>query len=163
MAELGGRPRGIFDRSTTGFVTPAVSVQVERDRIRFLASVLEEHAAVHHHLEAARAAGYPDLLAPPSFPFTIEMAADEERRRLGLATLPELIGCDMRHLLHGSEQNLYARPIFAGDEVELVSRVIGFSDRKGGLLEVADLETEIRHAVRGRLVTIRRTLIHRLG
>ena len=39
----------------------------------------------------------------------------------------------------------------------------GFTDAKGGKLEIAHLETKITHAERGDLVTVRRDLIHRLG
>ena len=69
----------------------------------------------------------------------------------------------MRVLLHGSEEFEYHAPVFAGDEVTLSTRVKGFSDAKGGKLEIAHLETTVRHAERGDLITIRRDLIHRLG
>ncbi|WP_431521417.1 FAS1-like dehydratase domain-containing protein [Blastomonas fulva] len=59
------KPRGLFDRSTKGHVMPTVSVLVERGQIRFFARALGETNPVHFDVGAAKAAGYPDLAAPP--------------------------------------------------------------------------------------------------
>lgn len=156
-------PKGLFDRGRAGTSTPPVIVAVERDRIRFLCKVLGITDPVHHDVAAARAAGCPDLLAPPSFPMVVEAMADEERARRGQANLFELLRCDLRRLLHGEETYTYHGRIFAGDEVELVTEIRGFQDKKGGALEIAEVGLRFSHAERGVLVTADRTLIHRLA
>ena len=154
---------GIFDRSIVGTITPMVTVQVERDRIRFFAKTLGIADPVHQDLGAARAAGYPDLLAPPSYVMAIEALAEAERARRGFASWQKLLRCDMRYLLHGSEGYTYYSPIFAGDEVEFTTEFVGFQDKKGGALELADICLHVVHPERGPLVSARRSLIHRLG
>lgn len=153
---------GIFHRNRRGEETRPVSVTIERDRIRFFASVLGEMGAIHHDVEAAREAGYPDLVATPSFHFVVEACADEERHRQGELSVPDWIGCDLRYLLHGGEECRYEKPIFAGETVDVVVKILDFHEKKGGALEFAELETCITHPVRGLIMTSRRSLIHRL-
>jgi acyl dehydratase len=129
----------------------------------FFARVLGETDPICTDVEAARAAGHPDVVAPPSFPIVIEMLANEERRRQGMPSLTEVIGCDFRRLLHGEQHYTYKGPMYAGDAVLLETQVLDFYDKRGGLLEFAVLGSTIRHADRGELVHARRTLLHRLG
>ena len=154
---------GIFDRSRAGTSTPPVTVRVKRSRVRFFARALGITDPAHHDLAAARRAGHPDLLAPPSFPMVIEALAEEERSRRGQASWYDLLRCDKRFLLHGSEAYSFLCPIFAGDDVEFVTEFIGFADKKGGALEFAEIAQHLSHYQRGRLVTVRRTILHRLG
>lgn len=153
---------GIFDRRQAGVTTPPVTVQIERDRIRFFATVLGITDPVHQDVSAARDAGYPDLLAPPSFLMAVEALAENERARRGLPSWIDLLQCDMRYLLHGTETYTYSGPLFAGDEAIFVTEFLGFQDKKGGALEVADIGLHISHASRGPLVSAKRSLIHRL-
>lgn len=154
---------GIFDRSHAGTAMPAVTVQIERDRIRFFAQTLGIKDSVHQDVAAAHAAGYPDLLAPPSYLMAIEALAEGERVRRGLPGWQSLLRCDMRYLLHGNEAYTYHSPVFAGDEVDFVTEFLAFQDKKGGTLEIAEIGLRVTHATRGNLISARRSLIHRLG
>ncbi|MEZ6024317.1 MAG: MaoC family dehydratase N-terminal domain-containing protein [Hyphomonadaceae bacterium] len=137
-------------------------MQVERGRIRFFAQVLGETNPIHLDVDAARAAGHPDLVAPPTFFMVIEALANEERARKGGVGLLQLLKCDYRYLLHGDERYFYESPIYAGDEVEISAQVLDFYDKKGGAMEFATCESKITHAKRGVLVRATRTLLHRL-
>jgi hypothetical protein len=156
------KPRGIFDRNTRGLSLEPVPVRIERDRIRFFAQVLGETDPIYHRLEAAKAAGHPDLPAPPSFFVVVESVANEERQRRGLPIFQDLVRCDFRYLLHGDERYFYHGPMYAGDEVELSTTVVDFYDKKGGAMEFVTSESRIVHPTRGVLVRARRTLLHRL-
>jgi acyl dehydratase len=125
-------PRGIFDRSAKGVTLEPVNVPIERGRIRFFAQVLGETDPIHFDVEAARAAGHPDLVAPPSFFMVVEAAADEESKRRGLPTLMDVAKCDFRYLLHGDERYFYDAPIYAGEEVQFSTTIVDFYDKKGG-------------------------------
>ena len=140
-----------------------MTVRIERGRIAFFAEVLGLTDRVHFDLEAARAEGHPDLVAPPSFATVIEAAANDELRRRGERSTLDRIGCDYRYLLHGDERYEYHGPIFAGDEVALTTTVTDFYDRKGGAMEFVTLRSVIEHATRGALVSATRSLLHRLG
>jgi acyl dehydratase len=155
-------PNGIFNRSAKGMSTEPVVVSVERHMIRFFAQVLEIEDPIHFDVAAARSAGHPDLVAPPSFFMVIEACADEERRRRKLPSLLELAGADFRYLLHGEERYFYEAPIYAGEEVELTGLVTDFFDKKGGTMEFVSIESRMVHPSRGLLMRGERSLLHRL-
>ena len=155
-------PRGLFDRSTRGARLGPVTVRVEQGRIRFFSQVLGETDPVHFDVQAAKAAGHPDLVAPPSFFMVVEAAANEELQGQGMPTAASLVRCDYRYLLHGDERYAYHQPLFAGDEVRFSTAVVDFYDKKGGAMEFVTFESEIVHPDRGLLIAGRRTLLHRL-
>lgn len=154
--------KGIFDRSVKGTQIEPVKVLVERGRIRFFAEILGQADPIHFDRDAARAAGYPDLVAPPSFFVVIEAAADDERKRRGLPSAAELVKADYRYLLHGEERYFYEAPIYAGDEVEMSCVITDFYEKKGGAMEFVTFESRIVHPERGLLVRAQRSLLHRL-
>jgi hypothetical protein len=155
--------QGLFDRTTVGRKLPTVTVQVERGRIRFFAQVLGLEDPVHSQLQAAHDRGFPDIVAPLSFFTVIDAMAADELRQAGEQSAADLIGCDFRYLLHGDESYDYRGPIFAGDAVQLSTRIADFYDKKGGAMEFAVIESAVEHAERGVLLIARRTLLHRLG
>ena len=156
-------PHALFDRTTKGRVFDPIPVRIERGRIAFFAEVLGLTDPIHLDVEAARAQGHPDLVAPPSFYMVIEAAANDALKRQGLPSTLERIGCDFRYLLHGDERYEYHGPIFANDEVTLTTSVIDFDDKKGGAMELAMLSSVVAHPDRGVLIGATRTLLHRFG
>jgi acyl dehydratase len=140
-----------------------VTVEVERGRIRFFAKVLGETDPVHHDVAAARAAGHPDLVAPASYFMVLQALANEELARRGEPGANQIVGCDVRYLLHGDETFRYRGLVYAGDALEMTTTVVDFFDRKNGALEFVTLRLEARHAERGVLIESNRTLLHRLG
>ncbi len=66
---------------------------------------------VHTDAEVARAAGYPDVIAPPTFAVTIAQQCDRQ-----LVEDPEA-GIDFSRVVHGEQRFVHHRPITAGDEV----------------------------------------------
>lgn len=157
------KPRGLFRRETKGFSTAPVDVPIERGRVQFFARLLGEMDPIHSDVAVARARGYPDIVAPPSFPAVIEALANEERRYRGELALTEIIGCDFHRLLHGEQHYSYHGLLHAGEDVAITTHVVDFYDKRDGLLEFVVLESTISHADRGVLVHARRTLLHRLG
>ena len=156
-------PRGLFDRSTKGLSFDPVTVQVERDRVRFFAQVLGASDPIHFDVVAAQAEGHHDLVAPPSFFMVIESMARDESQRAGHVSPLERIGCDFRYLLHGDEQYDYRGLIYAGDVLKLTTTVVDFYEKKGGALEFATLRSVVEHEVRGVLVNATRTMLHKFG
>src|SRR3546814_18727258 len=75
--------------------------------MQFFAHLLGETDPIFNDPMAARAQGYPDIVAPPSFPAVIETLANDEQRRRGVLPLTEDIGCDFHHLLHGEQHFTY--------------------------------------------------------
>ncbi|SFL30409.1 FAS1-like dehydratase domain-containing protein [Shimia haliotis] len=154
---------GIFDRTTQGHVTPAVEVTLERGAIAFFAETIGETNSVHLDAAAAQAAGHPDVLAPATYAVVVGTFAGQQATRQGQPDLLTLINGDLRVLLHGTEGYDYHGPMYAGDTVSVENEITGFTDAKGGALEIAHVTTRISHAERGLLVTATRGIIHRLG
>ena len=84
---------------------------VGREKIREYASAIGERAPVCHELEAARAAGFSDIVAPPMF------AAVYSWRAMGPAVLDPEVGIDFSRLVHGAQDFTWHEPVVAGDEI----------------------------------------------
>lgn len=83
---------------------------VGREKIReFLAATMA--ASGSESLEAAKANGHQDLVAPPTFPVVIQ----EQSLKLVL-TDPEA-QLDFSRVVHGDQRFIFERPIVAGDEL----------------------------------------------
>jgi acyl dehydratase len=90
---------------------PTEPYLVGREKVREFASAVFASAPVHHNLEAARAAGYDDLVAPPTFPIVIQ-----EKTLHQLLNHPGA-GIDFTRVVHGDQKFEYVRPLLAGEEV----------------------------------------------
>lgn len=95
-----------------GKVYPATSPYlVGREKVREFARAVLSSAPIHHDPEAARDAGYPDIVAPPTFAIVVQdltlqqLLADEEAE------------VDFSRVVHGDQRFSYERPIVAGDEL----------------------------------------------
>ncbi|MET0781504.1 MAG: MaoC family dehydratase N-terminal domain-containing protein [Microbacterium sp.] len=116
---------------------PTVQATVERGRLRFFAESVGEDAAVYTDVDAARTAGYRDLLAPPTFLFGLKLDGADP-----LGWLADL-GIDVRLVLHGSQRFDYHRPIFAGDDVVFHSHIADIYEKRGGALEFLEVESAV--------------------
>lgn len=156
-------PRGVFDRTCAGKKTKPVRYPVEKGRIAFFCDVIGETNPIHFSEEAALAAGYPGIVAPPTFPIVIDMETLNARARLDFLPLLQMVNADLRYLLHGSERYEYKGYILAGDEITIFHEIVGFEDKKGGALELCHVRSSLTHPERGEVCAIIRTLVHRLG
>ncbi len=84
---------------------------VGREKIREYATAIGETAPVCHDVEAARAAGHADVVAPPMF------AAVYSWRAMGPAVLDPEVGIDFSRLVHGAQEFTWHEPVVAGDEI----------------------------------------------
>src|SRR3979411_2057477 len=99
--------------------------EVGREKIREFADEIGDQNPVHRDAQAARAAGYPDVIAPPTFAFIISMKAND-----ALIHDPEL-GLDYSRVVHGDQSFLHRRPIRAGDRLVAVAHVDDIRSRAG--------------------------------
>lgn len=101
-----------------GRTYPSVSTYlVGREKVREFAAAVGERNPACHDVEAARAAGYADLVAPPTFAIILALGASET-----VVKDPEL-GLDYTRVVHAEQSFAYTRPIVAGDEL-VVTTVI---------------------------------------
>ncbi len=71
--------------------------------------------------EAAKALGYPDVIAPPTFVFSITF------RAAGRVVEDPQLGLDYSRVVHGDQKFAYARPVRAGDRLTVTSTIEGSS------------------------------------
>ena len=95
---------------------PTPPYEVGREKIREFAEVAGEHP-FHVDPEAARAAGYPDVIAPPTFAVIVAQRCDAQ-----LVRDPEA-GIDYSRVVHGEQSFTHHRPIVAGDRLVAVLHV----------------------------------------
>ena len=96
---------------------PTEPYLVGREKVREFASAVFATAPPHHDVDAAIAAGYPDVVAPPTFPIVIQ-----EKTLQQLLSHPGA-GIDFSRVVHGDQKFEYERPLVAGDEVIATLRV----------------------------------------
>jgi acyl dehydratase len=84
---------------------------VGREKIREYARAVGESDPLHLDLEAARAAGYADLVAPPMFAVVYSAAAIEQ------ALFDPALGIDFAMLVHGGQRFDWGPLVIAGDEI----------------------------------------------
>lgn len=100
------------DSALVGRRYPRAAVyEVARERIRAFADAIGDPEPAYRDPEAARALGHPDVIAPPTFPVVITMAAAAR-----LAEDPEL-AVDWTRIVHGGQRFEVHRPLRAGDRI----------------------------------------------
>ena len=90
---------------------PTAPYLVGREKIREFARAVFATSPVNLDPEAARSAGYADVVAPPTFPVVIQES-----------TLAQLLaepdgGIDFSRVVHGDQRFVLSRPVVAGDEL----------------------------------------------
>ncbi|MBM7051897.1 MULTISPECIES: MaoC family dehydratase N-terminal domain-containing protein [unclassified Rothia (in: high G+C Gram-positive bacteria)] len=90
---------------------PATSYTVGREKIREFARAVKATSPLHFDVEAAREAGYTDLIAPPTFAIILAQAAD------AALIQDESAGIDFSRVVHADQRFTHHRSIVAGDEL----------------------------------------------
>ena len=98
---------------------------VGREKIREYAAAVGETNPLHLDVEAARAAGHADLVAPPMF------AVVYASRAVGPALFDPEVGIDFAMMLHGGQEFEWPQLVIAGDEIETTATVKDISKRGG--------------------------------
>lgn len=126
---------------------------VGREKVREFAKAVFATDPASFDIEAARAAGHPDLLAPPTFAVVIQEQ-----------TLHQLIddkdaGIDFTRVVHGDQRFTFTRPIVAGDELTATLTVSSVKQLGGHSMITAD--TAITDIDGAHVVTAISTLVVR--
>lgn len=98
---------------------------VGREKIREYASAVGETDPLHLDVDAARAAGYADVVAPPMF--AVVYAA----RSVTPALFDPDVGIDFGMMVHGAQEFRWGPVVVAGDEITTTATVQDISERGG--------------------------------
>jgi acyl dehydratase len=113
---------------------------VGREKIREFALATGETDPLHRDLDAARRAGYPDLVAPPMMVSVYAAPVFRE-----LLWSPGL-GVDRRLTVHGAQRFDWPALVIAGDEVTTVAELRGQEMRGANRLIEIETRSVNQHA-----------------
>lgn len=123
-----------------GSELPSFTFDVDRSQLRLFAKAIGETRPEYHDVEAARAAGYEDVLAPPTFLFTVGMNPADP-----FDFMP-MMGVDIAEMLHGEQAFGFGTTLTAGRSVAVRRRVVDRYEKKGGALIFWVVETQFTDA-----------------
>lgn len=117
---------------------PLPEYRVSREKIREFAIAIGEHSPACHDVAAAQALGHRDLVAPPTFAFTLTMKA------MAAAMFDPELGMNYALVVHGEQRFHYDRPIVAGDLLSVRTRIADIATR--GANEILTMQSAISDA-----------------
>jgi len=113
---------------------PTAPYLVGREKVREFARAVFADAPQHHDPEAARALGYPDIVAPPTFAMVVQDLTLQQ-----LLAEPDA-GIALERTIHAQQSFRYSRPIVAGDELTGRLRVTGLRAMGQGAMVTSEAE-----------------------
>ncbi len=131
------------DPSFVGRVYPPTEpYEVSREKIREFAEAIGDANPVYRSRAAAQELGHQDVIAPPTFAIVVTMRASRQ-----IIEDPDL-GIDYSRVVHGEQRFVHARPLRAGDLLQVVVsveniRAAAGNDMVTSKAEVSTVEGEL--------------------
>jgi acyl dehydratase len=94
-----------------------VTYTVERERVTAFADAIGEDGAIYHDPEAARAAGFAEQVAPPTFVTVMNISIS------GQAVMDPELGLDYSRVVHGEMEYEWQRPVVVGETLTATPRI----------------------------------------
>ncbi len=132
---------------------PTPPYEVGREKIREFASAIGDPNPAYVDPAAARALGYPDVIAPPTFAIIVTLSAADQ-----VVFDPEL-GLDYSRVVHGDQRFVSDRPIGAGDLLTVVVHVDNIKSMAGS--DILSTRAEVSTPDGEHLCTAYSTLVAR--
>ena len=96
-----------------------------KEKIKEYATVIGLENPVHFDREAARAAGYRDVVAPPMFCVVYSAPA------LGPAMFDDEVGMNFAAMVHGGQEFEWGEPACSGDEIATTAKCLEIYEKDG--------------------------------
>jgi acyl dehydratase len=132
---------------------PSEPYEVSRVKIAEFATAIGEPSPLCRDRAAAQAAGYPDVIAPPTFAIVVTSAGSAK-----LMSDPGL-GVNYAMIVHGEQSFTHTRPLRAGDVVVAQSTIESIKQVRN--MTTMATVTEIRTVDGEHVCTARSTLVER--
>jgi acyl dehydratase len=126
---------------------------VGREKVREFARAVGSTDPLSLDPAAAQAAGFADVVAPPTFAIVVQ------ERTLAQLLADERAGIELSHVVHGEQRFVSSRPIVAGDLLTARMTVTSVKSLGGNAMITA--ESAIRDADDAHVVTTVSTLVVR--
>jgi acyl dehydratase len=118
-----------------GKTYPVTTYAVGREKVREYAHAVGETNPLYLNVEAARDAGYADVVAPPMFAVVYQ----------GHAITPALfdpeVGIDFPRMLHGGQEFRWGPVVVAGDEIATTTTVKDINLRGGMIFYLFEVDS----------------------
>jgi acyl dehydratase len=111
--------------SAVGKTYPPTVYAVGREKIREYAHAVGETNPLHLDVEVARAAGYPDVVAPPMFAVVYSAPS------VTPALFDPEVGINFAMMVHGAQEFVWGPVVVAGDEITTTVSVKSIEERAG--------------------------------
>ena len=95
----------------------SVDYEVGREKIREYADAVGEGSSLYRDRDAARGAGFRDIVAPPMFAVVYSSPA------VGPAIVDPEVGIDFGRMVHGGQEFVWGEPVCAGDTITTTATV----------------------------------------
>jgi acyl dehydratase len=102
-----------------------VAFEADAARIAQYAAAIGADSSIHRDPDAARAAGFRDVVAPPMFCVVYSGPA------IGAAIFDPEVGIDYAAMVHGGQEFEWGEPVCAGDEISTTVRCTSIEERDG--------------------------------
>jgi len=102
-----------------------VTYQASRAKIAEYARVIGIENPIHFDVDAAKAAGYRDVVAPPMFCVVYSAPA------MGPAVLDPEVGINLAAMVHGSQEFAWGEPVCARDVITTQPRLADAYEKDG--------------------------------
>jgi acyl dehydratase len=132
---------------------PPQVYEVGREKVREFASAVGDPSPAYHDVDAARALGHADLVAPPTFAVVVTRGP-----QLAVIDDPEL-GLDFSRVVHGDQKFALARPIVAGDVLHTTASVASARTMAGN--DILTIRSDVTDADGAAVVSVFATLVAR--
>jgi acyl dehydratase len=142
-----------LNQSLKGKTYQELTFDVDRDRVTAFAAAVGEDDPRFTDPEAARAEGFPEQLAFPTFPTVLGILASAQ-----VVADPDL-GMDYSRVVHGEQAYEWHRPVVVGDRLRAVPRIADVYAK--GPNEFLVVEAEITDADGQVVCVARSTLLSR--
>jgi acyl dehydratase len=142
-----------LNQSMKGRTYQEIHLEVDRDRVTQFSLAVGEDDPRFLEAEAARAEGFPDQVAFPTFPTVLGILASAQ-----IVVDPQL-GMDYSRVVHGEQSYQWRRPIVVGDRLRATPRIADVYAK--GPNEFLVIEAEIRDADGEVVCVARSTLLSR--
>lgn len=143
-----------IDQSIVGKTFPAAEpYQVGREKVREFATAIGDSNPIYHDVAAARALGYADVVAPPTFGFILQMQG------MNTALFDPEVGVELHRVIHGEQRFDYVRPIVAGDEIVVTPTIEEVKSRPG--MDMITVRGDLTDANGEVVGSLRSVIVHR--
>jgi acyl dehydratase len=142
-----------LNQSLKGKQYEPMTYEVTRDHVLRFADAIGEEGEIFRDPDAARAAGYAEQVAPPTFVTTMQIFASAQ------VVADQALGLDYSRVVHGEQAYDWRRAVVVGDVLSAVPRIADIYAK--GPNEFLVIEADVRDAGGETVVVARSTLLSR--